>query len=254
MPENGFWLPCRPKNANWPRRDPGRIDDHRRSPRRPDAASPAKKWCGHGAGSARNRRCGRFVRSPGAAWRIGLGIGRVPVGDDFQVPAPASAMPMAIPVNSSSWARRVGVIAFQGLMADRARGGKSKAPASIACRVMARIWAISSAVAASWRMARSPMTKTRTAACGSKAQTSTSRGPDLQSVKIFGEAFQRQSNPVHDRAGISSTPSINSTSLMRSSARQGEADATIAHHHAGHPMPCRGARCLSQSPDRSGPV
>ena len=66
--------------------------------------------------------------------------------------------------------------------------------------------------------------------------------PGLQSVKIFGEAFLAPIQPlVHDCAGdiLNTFHQLDQFDAVLGAAGR-EADATIAHHHAGHPVPCRG--------------
>ncbi len=84
---------------------------------------------------------------------------------------------MAMPVSSSSWARSVGMYSPAKVLWLIVREvEKPKAPAFIASAAIALISAMSAWLAFSWKLARSPMTNTRTAECGSKAPTSMSRG------------------------------------------------------------------------------
>ncbi|CFN99236.1 Uncharacterised protein [Bordetella pertussis] len=85
-----------------------------------------------------------------------------------------------------------------------------------------RIRAMSSGVAISSRSARSPMTYTRSAACGSCAQKSMSCSIRSVARRKSGNVSQAQSSPsCSAMPGMSSTPSISSIRLPRSAARTG---------------------------------
>ena len=74
-------------------------------------------------------------------------------------PEPASLRPMARPISSTSVARSVGVYSPVRLLWLMVRDvEKPKAPARMASAAMRRMAAMSASVAASWRMARSPIT------------------------------------------------------------------------------------------------
>ena len=101
--------------------------------------------------------------------------GSVKSDTTWSTPRPASAMPMAMAVSSSSLAVRVAIGSPALVRWLRVRDvPKPMAPASIASLARAFIRAMSSAVAGSRSAPRWPMTKTRRAAWGSWLPMSTS--------------------------------------------------------------------------------
>ena len=138
-------------------------------------------------------------------------------------PEPASRMPMAMPVSSSSCARSVGVGSPFRLLWLRLREvEKPNAPARIASAAISRIWAMSAWLAFSSPIARSPITNTRTAACGSSAHRSMSRLRRSSAARYSANDSHSHFRPsCMTGPGMSSTPSISSTSFSRSAGLQG---------------------------------
>ena len=92
-------------------------------------------------------------------------------------PRPASRSPIAMAINSSSLARRLGVGSpFTERWLTERDDENPIAPARMASAAKARMACRSSGVAASSCAPRSPITSTRSAPCGSCAATSMSRG------------------------------------------------------------------------------
>ena len=106
---------------------------------------------------------------PNSAW------GSAKSETNCSTPRPAAFSPRAIPISSSSAAVRVGVGWPSEVRWLRVREvEKPRAPASMARFARADMAAISAGLAGSRLAPRSPMTKTRRAACGSWAPTSRS--------------------------------------------------------------------------------
>lgn len=99
---------------------------------------------------------------------------------------------------------------------------KPAAPASMACLTMARMAARSASVAGSRRIARSPITNTRSGECGSRTAKSMSWGLRSTASRKSGKLSQFHGRPsAMTTSGMSSTPSISLTRLSRSASRQG---------------------------------
>ena len=138
-------------------------------------------------------------------------------------PCPASAMPRAMAPSSGAVACSDGVGSPRAVRWLRVREvEKPIAPARMASAVSRRMAAASESVAASRRVARSPITYRRIAPWGSWAQTSMSWGRASTESRYSGKVSQDQSSPSWSAApGMSSTPSMSSTSWSSPPARTG---------------------------------
>jgi len=108
---------------------------------------------------------------------------------------------------------------------------KPSAPARIASAVSARICATSASVASSSRAARSPITKTRSAPCGSWAPRSMSRGR-ASSVSRYWP------NDSHDQARPSSSAQLHEPGFFALLHRC-ETDTTVTDHDGGDSVATR---------------
>ena len=138
-------------------------------------------------------------------------------------PALASLSPMAISTNSSVEAWYIGVFDPSLLRWFMVREVENPtAPARMASCTSARIALRSAAFAGSRRAPRSPIAYTRSAACGTYAQTSMSYRRWPRKSRYCGKLSQHHGRPsVKTISGISSTPSIRCTRVSRSVGRHG---------------------------------
>ena len=138
-------------------------------------------------------------------------------------PRPVSRIALAIPISSAPAAPNVGVrspLLVRWLSVLEVEN--PNAPAATPSRTRRPISAISSGVAASRAAPRSPMTKSRTAPWGTRAQTSTSRGRRSSAPRYSSKLSHSQLMPSCRAApGMSSTPSINWISRSWSPTRTG---------------------------------
>ena len=170
------------------------------------------------------------------------GLGVLKSEMNSMTPRPASFMPSAMPKSSASEARSEGVGSpFTVRWLSVREVEKPSAPARMASAVSARISATSSAVASSSFAARSPMTNTRSAPCGSWAPRSMSRGLRLQRVEILAEGFPRPVQPLVERRAGNVLDAFHQfdQALAVLDLHRREADAAIAHHRRGDAMPAR---------------
>ena len=99
---------------------------------------------------------------------------------------------------------------------------KPTAPASSASRSRPRISAMSASVATSPAIPRAPITKTRSASCGTWAAKSMLCGSASMASIYSGKLVHPQRSPsASAEPGMSSTPSISAMSASRSAGRQG---------------------------------
>ena len=177
------------------------------------------------------------------------GLGVLKSEMNSMTPRPASFMPSAMPRSSASEARSEGVGSpFTVRWLSVREVEKPSAPARMASAVSTRISATSSAVASSSFAARSPMTNTRNAPCGSWAPRSMSRGRASSASRYWPKDSHDQFSPSSSAApGMSSTPSINSIRRWRSSTFTG-AKPTPQLPITAVVTPCQldGCRCESQ--------
>ena len=251
MPENGFWLPARPSSTPIARGaatgrmlSPSAIASSAQSSRSRQTFGRAWRWVRVNTAGRPHASTTRRSMANSALWS---GAHSETISSK---PVPASRRPMAMPVSSSSCARSVGVGSPLRVLWLRLREvEKPNAPACIASRAISRICAMSPWLAFSSAMARSPMTNTRTAACGSSAQTSMSRGRRSSASRYSPKVSHCQSRPSCITApGMSSTPSISSISCSRSAGLQG-AKPTPQLPITAVVTPCQaeGARWLSHT-------
>ena len=158
-------------------------------------------------------------------------------------PEPASFMPSAMPSSSASEARSDGVGSpFTVRWLSVREVEKPSAPARIASAVSARICATSSGVASSSRAARSPITKTRSAPCGSWAPRSMSRGRASSASRYWPNDSHDQFRPSCERGAGNVLDAFHQLdqALAVLDLHRREADAAIAHHRRGDAVPARG--------------
>ena len=218
----------------------------------PLAASPSTRPSRRRQPSGRRWRCasdtenGRPARGEQAVehLELALGIGRVEVGDELDDAAAgilhAERDAQQLVLGGAQRRRR---IALHRAMVERARGREADARRRASPRaVSTRICATSSGVASSSRAARSPITKTRSAPCGSCAPRSMSRGLRLERIEILAERFPRPVEAFVERGAGNVLDAFHQLdqALAVLDLHRREADAAIAHHRRGDAVPARG--------------
>ena len=220
---NGWRLAVRPNNKPTPRPHTcarncspcaWQVSNHCNSGRQPSGLCSA---------CASENDSGRPLRRATSSSKRCSASGEAKSDTSWNTPAPAAAKPSASPSNSSLAASSVGVGRPSLVRWLSVREVETpSAPARSASVTKALMAATSSGVAASRLAPRSPITKTRSAACGTCVATSTSNWRASSRSRYSGKLSQFQGRPSARTAfGMSSTPSMRRTNRSRSAARHG---------------------------------